>query len=239
MGTVETQTQAQVTSPDTTNDGNKTTNTPVVEKTNPGVDNPNTETKEPFKSFATQEEFDAHSAGILNSAKKKVEKELLALLGLKPDEKDKLAKFKEAYDSTLSESEKQAKNIESMTTELESLRSQLAEKDMIISALSKSSGKSVEDVSKFVKMARGLVEGETTIDQALEQVFAMANSKVETKPTVPVSKPLNEPTTSEPVQSNPFDPKNGNMTEAGKIMQYDINKARSLYAQSYGKAPNW
>ena len=235
MGTVET--QAQVTSPNT-NDGNKTTNTPVETK-NPGVDNPNTETKGPYRSFATQEEFDAHSAGILNSAKKKVEKELLALLGLKPDEKDKLAKFKEAYDSTLSESEKQAKNIESMTAELESLRSQLAEKDMIISALSKSSGKSVEDVSKFVKMARGLVDDETTIDQALEQVFAMANSKVETKPTVPVSKPLNEPTTSEPVQSNPFDPKNGNMTEAGKLMQYDINKARTLYAQAYGKAPNW
>ena len=102
-----------------------------------------------------------------------------------------------------------------------------------------SSGKTVEDVSKFVKMARGLVDDETTIDQALEQVFAMANSKVETKPTVPVSKPLNEPTTSNPAEPNPFDPKNGNMTEAGKLMQYDINKARSLYAQAYGKAPNW
>lgn len=235
METVET--QDKVTSPNT-NDGNKTTNTPVVETKNPGVDNPNTETKEPYKSFATQEEFDAHASGILNSAKKKAEKELLALLGLKPDEKDKLAKFKEAYDSTLSESEKQAKNIESMTVEIKELKSQIEEKDLIISALSKSSGKTVEDVSKFVKMARGLVDDETTIDQALEQVFAMATSKVETR-NVPVSKPLNEPNTSSSTESNPFDPKNGNMTEAGKLMQYDINKARSLYAQAYGKAPNW
>lgn len=236
METVET--QDKVTSPNT-NDGNKTTNTPVVEKTNPGVDNPNTETKKPFKSFATQEEFDAHSAGILNSAKKKAEKELLALLGLKPDEKDKLAKFKEEYDSTLSESEKQAKNIEEMTAEMNTLKSQIEEKDLIISALSKSSGKTVEDVSKFVKMARGLVDDETTIDQALEQVFEMASSKMETKPTIPSGKPLNEPTVDNPTESNPFDPKNGNMTEAGKLMQYDINKARTLYAQAYGKAPNW
>lgn len=235
METVET--QDKVTSPNT-NDGNKTTNTPVETK-NPGVDNPNTETKEPYKSFATQEEFDAHASGILNSAKKKAEKELLALLGLKPDEKDKLAKFKEAYDSTLSESEKQAKNIEEMTAEMNTLKSQIEEKDLIISALSKSSGKTVEDVLKFVKMARGLVDDETTIDQALEQVFAIVSSKVETKPTVPVSKPLNEPTTSNPAEPNPFDPKNGNLTEAGKLMEYDINKARSLYAQAYGKAPNW
>ena len=110
----------------------------------------------PFKTFATQEEFDRHCAGVLNSAKAKAEKELLSMLGLKPDEKDKLAKFKDAYDSTLSEAEKQAKNLESLTAEVAALKAEVVEKEAVISALSKCTGKSGEDVSKSA-WPRGLL----------------------------------------------------------------------------------
>ena len=209
------------------------------------VETPATETKvetknepqkpaEPFKVFASQEEFDKHSAGILNSAKNKAEKELLAMLGLKPDEKDKLAMFKEAYDNTLSESEKQAKSIENLTSEVDSLKSQIAEKDAIISALSQLTGKNSADVDKYVKMAKGLVDENTNIEQALAQVLSFA--KTEEKKTVPTSKPLNEPSTTQ-IEDNPF--KTGNLTEQGKLIQSDRVKAREMYFAVYGKHPSW
>lgn len=187
----------------------------------------------PYKTFATQEEFDKHSAGILNNAKNKAEKELLAMLGLKPDEKDKLAKFKEAYDSTLSESEKQAQTLEALKSENESLKAKVSEKDALISALTKLTGKSADDVGKFVRMAKGLVDENTTIEQALEQVLEFA--KVE-KSSVPQGKPLNEQG-STPKEDNPF--KTGNLTEQGKLIKTDREKARSLYMAVNGKAPNW
>ena len=188
---------------------------------------------EPFKVFTTQEEFDKHSAGILNSAKNKAEKELLAMLGLKPDEKDKLAKFKEAYDNTLSESEKQAQNLEKLTGEVDSLKSQIAEKDAIISALSKLTGKNSADVDKYVRMAKGLVDENTTIDQALEQVLSFM--KQDEKPTTPKSEPLTEP--SQKTEENPFE--TGNLTKQGELIKTDREKARSLYMAVTGKAPSW
>jgi hypothetical protein len=128
METVETQ---EVETPETEKTAEVKVDTQTTEKTaEEAVKN------EPYRTFATQADFDRHSAGILNSAKNKAEKELLAMLGLKPDEKDKLSKFKEAYDNTLSESEKQAKNLENLNSEVNLLKSQIAEKDAIISALS-------------------------------------------------------------------------------------------------------
>lgn len=221
--------------------------TPETKKTvETKVETPTTETKvetknepaktEPFKVFASQEEFDRHSAGILNSAKNKAEKELLAMLGLKPDEKDKLAKFKEAYDNTLSESEKQAKNLENLTSEVNSLKSQIAEKDAIISALSKMTGKTSADVSKYVKMAKGLVDENTTIDQALEQVLSfMKVDEPKTNP-VPAGKPLSNPA---PVvtEDNPF--KTGNLTKQGELIKSDREKARAMYMAVHGVGPSW
>lgn len=188
----------------------------------------------PYRTFATQADFDRHSAGILNSAKNKAEKELLALLGLKPDEKDKLAKFKEAYDNTLSEAEKQAQNLENLTNEVNSLKSQIAEKDAIILALSQMTGKSTADVDKYVRMAKGLVDENTTIEQALAQVLSF--TKAEEKKTIPIGKPLNEPTATQTVE-NPF--KTGNLTEQGKLIQSDREKAREMYFSVYGKHPSW
>lgn len=223
--------------------------TPITEKTvETKVETPSTETKvengngaetkttEPYKTFISKEDFDKHSAGILNSAKNKAEKELLAMLGLKPDEKDKLAKFKEAYDATLSESEKQAKNLENLTSEVDSLKSQIAEKDAIIATLGKLTGKTSADVSKYVKMAKGLVDENTTIDQALEQVLSFMKIEEPKTNPVPAGKPLSNPA---PVvtDENPF--KTGNMTKQGELIKTDREKARALYMAVHGVGPAW
>ena len=221
--------------------------TPTAEKTvETKVDTPSTETQvadgsgepkaEPYKTFTSKEDFDRHSAGILNSAKNKAEKELLAMLGLKPDEKDKLAKFKEAYDATLSESEKQAKNLEALSSEVDSLKSQIAEKDAIIVALSKMTGKTSADVDKYVKMAKGLVDENTTIDQALEQVLSFMKIEEPRPNPVPAGKPLSNPA---PVSTdeNPF--KTGNLTRQGELIKTDREKARALYMAVHGVGPSW
>jgi hypothetical protein len=229
---METESNQGVETPETENKvENQTVETQTTEtKTE---ENTNTVNNQPYRTFATQADFDRHSAGILNSAKNKAEKELLAMLGLKPDEKDKLAKFKEAYDNTLSESEKQAKTLENLNTEVIQLKNQISEKDAIIVALSQMTGKSSADVDKYVRMAKGLVDENTTIEQALAQVLSLAKSE---EKKVPSGKPLNEPSSTQ-TESNPF--KNGNLTEQGKLIQSDREKAREMYFAVYGKHPSW
>ncbi len=207
--------------------GGNPVNTPTDNK---GADNPN---PKPYMVFNSQEEFDKHSAGILNNAKNKAEKELLALLGLKPDEKDKLAKFKEAYDATLTEAEKKAKELENFKAESAALKASVAEKDAIIAAITKSTGKKPDDVMKFVRMAKGLVDENTTMEQALEQVFSMAGTKPEApKPTTPHGTPPAD-NGQQPTADNPF--KTGNLTEQGKLFKADPEKARRLYKEATGK----
>ena len=231
MDTVETQ---EVKTPETENKVENKVETPATE--NNGGNGAETKTSEPYKTFTSKEDFDRHSAGILNSAKNKAEKELLAMLGLKPDEKDKLAKFKEAYDATLSESEKQAKNLENLNEEVKLLKSQIAEKDAVISALSKLTGKNSSDVDKYVRMAKGLVDENTNIDQALEQVLDFLKVQ-EPKPNpIPSGKPLNEPNTTQ-IDDNPF--KSGNLTKQGEIIKTDREKAREMYFKAKGVYPSW
>ena len=231
MDTVETQ---EVKTPGTENKVENKVETPTTEKTVENGNGAETKTTEPYKTFTSKEDFDRHSAGILNSAKNKAEKELLAMLGLKPDEKDKLAKFKEAYDATLSESEKQAKNLENLNEEVKSLKSQIAEKDAVISALSKLTGKNSSDVDKYVRMAKGLVDENTSIDQALEQVLDFL--KVPEQKPIPSGKPLNEPNSASTVE-NPFS--NGNLTKQGEMIKSDREKAREMYFKAKGVYPSW
>lgn len=228
MDTVETQ---EVKTPETEKMVETKVETPTTEKMVETTVN-----NEPYKIFSSKEDFDRHSAGILNSAKNKAEKELLAMLGLKPDEKDKLAKFKEAYDNTLSESEKQAKNLENLNEEVKSLKSQIAEKDAVISALSKLTGKNSSDVDKYVRMAKGLVDENTNIDQALEQVLDFMKVQ-EPKPNpIPSGKPLNESNTTQ-TNENPFS--DGNLTKQGEMIKTDREKAREMYFKAKGVYPSW
>ena len=231
MDTVETQ---EVKTPGTENKVENKVETPTTEKTVENGNGAETKTTEPYKIFTSKEDFDRHSAGILNSAKNKAEKELLAMLGLKPDEKDKLVKFKEAYDATLSESEKQAKNLENLNEEVKSLKSQITEKDAIISALSKLTGKNSSDVDKYVRMAKGLVDENTSIDQALEQVLDFL--KVPESKPIPSGKPLND-SNSAPTVENPFS--SGNLTKQGEMIKSDKEKAREMYFKAKGVYPSW
>lgn len=189
----------------------------------------------PFKSFSTKEEFDNHSAGIRASAEKKIEKELLAMLGLKPDEKEKLTKFKEAYESTLSASEKQTEKMKGLESEVANLKAQIAEKDAIITALAKLNEKDFGDISKYVKMAKGLVDDNTNMDEAMSQVLAMV--KQEKKNNVPTGTPPDKGTPPANAEKNPF--KSDNLTEQGKAIRMDREQARKWYFEAYGKYPNW
>jgi hypothetical protein len=222
-------TNPQATATPADNGGSTPANTPAENKQTNGAEH------QPYKTFATQEEFDRHSAGILNSAQKKAEKELLSLLGLKPDEKDKLQKFKEAYDATLSESEKKAKELEALTTETAGLKARNAELEATISALTKATGKKAEDVSKIVRMAKGLVDENTTMEQALEQVISLAKPAEAPKPTPQGTPPVES--SSKAPEENPF--KTGNLTEQGKIYKADPEKARVLYKEATGKNAPW
>ena len=186
----------------------------------------------PFKTFATQEEFDRHSLGIMESAKKKIEKELLASLGLNPNEKDKLGKIKELYQNSLTEAEKTQNTIKELTESNENLTRQVAEKDAIITALCKVTGKDTSDVSKLVRMAKGLVTNDFTIEQALEEVIGLMKPK---QTVTPVGTP--PPSVNAGTEDNPF--KTGNMTEQGKLVRSDIEKARTMYFSAYGKHPTW
>ena len=169
----------------------------------------------------------------MNSAQKKAEKELLAMLGLKPDEKDKLANFKEAYDKTLTESEKQAKSLEELKNQVKDLQEELSSKDAIIAALSHFSGKKMEDVDKVVKMAKGLVDENTTIQDALEQVFLLTKNKesIKSPPLADGSKKLTD--------KNPFAKETFNMTEQGHLINEDRQKAREMYKLANGVYPSW
>lgn len=195
---------------------------------------------EAYKVFASKDDFDHHAAGIMNNARNKAEKEILALLGLKPDEKDKLAKFKDAYDATLSEAEKSALHVTELEREVAAMKSALSEKDAVIAALSKLSGKTTDDVDKFVKMARGLVDDNTSIDDALEQVFAITGvNKKETEAKKITSSPLN-PQTDIKVDKNPFvRGAEYNLTQQGILKRQDIAHARELYLAANGSLPAW
>ena len=194
-------------------------------ETKPTVEQP-TEPKEPekptepFKSFLTQEDFDNETAKIRGTAERKVKAELLKTLGI--DSEDKLEAIKKAYENSLTEQEK----VNEQLKQLETLKAELIESKAIITALSKLSNKPNEEVIKLVKMAKGLVSDDVTIEQALDEVMKMIQVQPE-KPQVPASTVITKtPDTSPEPVVNPF--KENNMTEMGKMIKENPEKAREL-----------
>ena len=184
-------------------------------------------TEQPFKSFATQKDYDDEIAKLRGSLEYKVESNILKTLGLKPEEKDKLEKFKQAYEASLTKEEKQQQEL----AKLAELQQANAEKDAIISALTKLSGKTSDDVIKLVKMAKGLVSDEVTIDQAIDEVMELSNSAKAPKPPI-VSQPINQGSEGS-MEINPFkEGKDFSLTEQGKLFKQDPNKARMLAKQA-------
>ena len=102
----------------------------------------------------TQQQLDDTAAKARGSAERETRRKLLAQLGLKDDEEDKLLKFKEAYENSLSEEEKRATEIEALKAEKLQLSQDLEEKEYTIKALIAMTSKKEEDVEKIVKMAK-------------------------------------------------------------------------------------
>lgn len=190
-----------------------------------------------FKTFTTQKDFDDYSAGILHTAQVRAEKDLLKTYGLEGDDaKSTLAKYKQAYDNSISDAEKNANAIQSLKTENAALRNQVEEANAVVKALMKLSGGDT-NISQIVKMAKGLVTDEITLDNAIDTVMKMVNiGKPAGASSIPSAKPLqtSSVTTGE---NNPF--KTNNLTAQGQLIMADRDKARQAYRIAYGKDPSW
>ena len=211
-----------------------------------GNNKPQNVTKHEEGKF-TQQQLDDTAAKARGSAERETRRKLLAQLGLKDDEEDKLLKFKEAYENSLSEEEKRATEIEALKSEKLALSQDLEEKEYTIKALIAMTGKKEEDVEKIVKMAKGLKTDSNTIEDAINDVLGMINvapTTTETKPAsnenVPTGQPIQQPSTTVKVdtQANPFKAGQINLTEQGKLLRTNPELAKKLAQEAGVKLPN-
>jgi len=188
----------------------------------------------PFKIYATQEDFDGHAAGIKSAAIKDAEKELLKSLGI--TDKTKLATIKAAYEASLSAEQIQSELVVTLQRDNAKLSAEIDEKDFTIAALTVMSGKSSADVTKVVKMARGLREEGTPIEDVIKEVVGMITPAPATTGTATATPPANMPKGTQIVQPdkplavevNPFKKETVNLTEQGRLVRTDPEKARRL-----------
>lgn len=212
---------------------------------NEGTNKPQNVTKHDEGKF-TQQDLDNTAAKARGSAERETKRKLLAQLGLKDDEEDKLLKFKEAYENSLTEEEKKATEIETLKSEKLALSQDLEEKEYTIKALIAMTGKKEEDVEKIVKMAKGLKTESNSIEDAINDVLGMINTTpvTETKPAsnenVPTGQPIQQPSTTVKVdtQSNPFKAGQINLTEQGKLLRTNPELAKKLAAEAGVRLPN-
>lgn len=174
---------------------------------------------EAFRTFKTQEDFDNEIAKVRGSVERNAKKDFLKMLGI--DNEDKIEAIKQAYQNSLTEAEKKEEQLK----ELANLKLSLAEKEATIAALKKFSSKGEEEITKIVKMAKGLVSDDVTLEQALDDVMKLFQQNQ--KQNIPSSQTKPQtPDNSQPMTKNPF--KEGNMTEMGKIIRENPEKARQL-----------
>ena len=184
----------------------------------------------------TQEDLDNISAKARGTAERETKKKLLAELGLRADEEEKLIKFKEAYEASLSEDDRKATELNDLKTDNLRLSQDLEEKDYTLKALFELTGKKEDDVAKIVKMAKGLKTDENTIEDAIKEVISMVNLNVEqpnntqpTNPNMPVGNQLQQPSTVViDVQENPFKAGSFNLTKQGKLLKENPELAKKL-----------
>lgn len=193
-------------------------NTDVPVETKPAVAEP--PKVEFYRTFTTQEDFDNETAKIRGTAERKAKNELLKQLGI--DSEDKLEAIKNAYENSKTEQERIADQLK----QLDTLKAELAENKAIITALSKTSNKPAEEITKLVKMAKGLVSEDCTIEQALDEVINLIGKKEE-KPQIPTSQVVTTiPDNNIPVEENPF--KTGNIDGMVKLVKENPEKAKQL-----------
>lgn len=187
----------------------------------------------------TQEDLDNFAAKARGTSERETKKKLLAELGLRADEEDKLIKFKEAYEASLTEDDKRATELNDLKTHNLKLSQDLEEKDYIVKALFELTGKKEEDVAKIVKMAKGLKTDENTIEDAIKEVISMVNPTVEQpnntqpNPNMPLGNQLQQPSTVViDVQENPFKAGSFNLTKQGKLLKENPELAKKLAGEA-------
>ena len=208
-----------------------------------------TETKkEEGKSF-TQQDLDNTAAKARGTAERETRRKILAELGLKDDEMDKLSAYKQAYQDSLSEEEKRNQVMEELQADNLKLSQDVEEKDYVIQALIAMTGKQEEDVEKIVKMAKGLKTDENTIQEAINEVLEMI--KPEDKPNleqqvngeqvnsnIPQGTQLTQPSTVIiDTQNNPFKAGQINLTEQGRLLKSNPELAKKLASEAGVKLP--
>ena len=213
-------------------------NTPQNEGNNNGATQPQVEPKNnnEGKTF-TQKNLDDAMAKARGTAERETRRKLLAQLGLKDDEEDKLLRFKEAYEASLSDEEKKNQVMEELQADNLKLTQDLEEKDYVIKALVALSGKNEDDVEKIVKMAKGLKTEDNTIEDAIKEVMSMINPEVtnpepvspEVNPDMPKGQPIQQP--SKVIidnQENPFKAGQINLTKQGQLVRTNPELAKKL-----------
>lgn len=215
-------------------------NTPVNTQGNNTVVNPQTtETKKAEDKTFTQADLDNMAAKARGTAERETRKKILAELGLKDDEMDKLSAFKQAYQDSLSEEEKRNAIMEDLQADNLRLAQDVEEKDYVIKALIELTGKNESDVDKIVKMAKGLKNEDNTIEDAIKEVISMVNKPIDTpavsvNPNMPTSEPITQPSTTVQIstQDNPFKQGSINLTKQSELMRTNPELARKLAAEA-------
>ena len=216
------------------NEGN---NNVTTEPTEPAVVN-NKGTEHTY----SQKDLDDNAANTRRATERETKKKLLAQLGLGLDDEEKLAKFKQAYEDSLSDEEKRATELSNLQAEKLKLQNDVEEKDYIIKALIAMTGKKEEDVSKIVKMAKGLKTDENTIEAAINEVLTMVKpsegeptieQQPGANPAIPTGNALVQPSTVViDNQDNPFKPGQINLTKQGKLMRENPELAKKLAGEA-------
>ena len=189
----------------------------------------------------SQKDLDGAQAKARGTAERETKRKLLAMLGLKEDEEDKLNAFKEAYQNSLSDEEKRVTELENLKAEKLTLEQNLEEKEYVIKALIELTGKNEEDVDKIVKMAKGLKTDDNTIEDAIKEVISMVNVEKPntndngaTNPNMPKGQEIQQPSTTVSIntENNPFKAGSINLTKQGELLRTNPELAKKLAAEA-------
>ena len=188
------------------------------------------------KTF-TQQDLDNTAAKARGTAERETRRKILAELGLKDDEMDKLTAFKQAYQDSLSDEEKKNQIMEDLQADNIKLTQDLEEKEYTIKALIELTGKNEDDVEKIVKMAKGLKTDDNTIEDAIKEVISMINPEPvtpATNPNMPKGQPITQPSTTVQVstEDNPFKVGSINLTKQGELLRNNPELAKKLASEA-------
>lgn len=215
---------------------------PQVEATNPETGATNTQSQvnesnenkphDEGKTFS-QRDLDNVAARTRGATERETKKKLLATLGLSLDDEEKLSKYKEAYENSLSDEQKKSQEIEDLQVANQNLKNDLIEKDYIIEALIAMSGKKEEDVEKIVKMAKGLKTEDNTVKDCIDEVLEMIKPKAQEQ-NIPQGQPLTQPSTTITInaETNPFKADSYNLTKQGELLKTNPELAKRLAAEA-------